>query len=272
MKILFILNYRAGTNVWQFLNGRHTVAFFASNKTRAIVGGQPLTNPNVQEDMGNKFWLPTVPAKQVICDYYYSLGHINVGQTHDAFYVSHGDWWGPAKSTETPEPYEVECEPRYGPKELLAKGPEWRFIYICRDGRNQIESLRNIPGGIEQELNAKDPQDYFEVLCKGYRNRMRMALDCNKQIPSFKIIRFEDLVSNPVGTMDRMYSHLGLYVNKNFVQQAWDYSIEKGMNKQHSSFQGKGKLHQRWESWTEEEQATFERIAGKELRELGYGR
>ena len=270
MKILFILNYRSGTNVWKFLNGKHTVAFSASNKTRAIVGGQPLVNPDVKEDHGNAFWLPTDPANTVWCDYYYSLDHVDRGQQHNAFYTSHGDWWGPAKSAETPEPYEVECEPRYGPKELLAKGPEWRFIYICRDGRNQLESLRNIPGGIEQELHAADPQDYFEVLCKGYRNRMRMALDCKQKIPSFKIVRFEDLVSDPVGTMDRMYNHCGLYVDKEFVQSAWDHSIDKGMNKQHSSFKGKGKLHNRWDTWTEWEKETFDRIAGNELKELGY--
>ena len=164
----------------------------------------------------------------------------------------------------------LSCQPRYGVNEIRALTGNWKVIYIIRNGRNQIESLRNIPGGVEMERHNEDPEDYFEVLCKGFRNRARIALDCEAQLSNFKMFRFEDLVSDPVYTIRMMYHHAGLVLDEEFVRRAYQCTLDNNMIKQHSSFGSAKNLHKRWVNWTEKEQAIFNKIAGKELEELGY--
>lgn len=266
------------------------VAFNASLKTSKIVGGRPLINPLVkstrvftQEEQGweaspHAFWLPTIPGESVPCENYFARNIDDTLATCPPFknfswHVHVGDWWGDVGShEEVPLPYEVITPVRFGPHELLAlPGRGWRFIYMVRDGRNQIESLRNIPGGIESEKHQKNPQDYFQVLCKGFRNRARLALDCQTKVPGFKMYRFENFIQDPLKTMNDIYEFLGLGLDRDFVTKAWNLTLEAGVQKQHSSFKTSN-FDNRWHSWSDWEKETFDRLAGKELEELGYKR
>ena len=289
-KILFILNYRAGTNLWNFINGMPKVGFAASQKTRDIVGGKPLVNPEVLapwawrgagdwkvwQGSQYSFFLPTDPPEMCPCENYFQRGIEDTLATNPPFeffswHVHIGDWWGVARSDEVPEPYEVVTPVRFGPDELRAlPGDDWKVVYIVRDGRNQIESLRNIPGGIEQDRHREDPRDYFEVLCKAFRNRARLAVDAYDQLDNFMIFRFEDLVADPVLWMRGVYDFVGLPLDEGFVQRAFDLTVSSKAAKRHSSFQSRTGFNERWHSWTDWEKETFYRIAGRELDELGY--
>jgi len=286
-KILFILNYRAGTNLWGLLNGRKEVPFVASLKTRAIVGGTSLVNPDafdppasISDWEGSKhsFFLSTSPPKTCPCENCLAAGQsvensLSTNPPFDffAWHTQIGDWWGEARSCEVPEPYEVKTPVRYGPEELKnLPGDDWRFIYIVRDGRNQIESLLNIPGGIEQDKWNEDSVDYFEVLCKGFRNRARLALDCQDQLPNFRMFRFEDFASDCVGILKEMYSFSGLQLDEGFAQKAYEMTVATKIQQYHSSF-GSGKnILSRWKTWQPWQKKTFALIAGNELVQLGY--
>ena len=278
-QIFFILNDRAGTNLWKFLAGRHTVEFWASKAMQEIRNGRLLTNPDVESPTaqlgdwqgGDKSWfLPTVPAKACPCDIVDNKPNTDLKFDYHAWWMAHGDWWGDATSATVPGPYDLPCETRYGPDELKQYKGDWRFIYITRDGRNQIESLLNLPGGFEPERFKENPQDYFEVVCKAWRNRARMALDNQAQLTNFKVFHFENFVANPVDTISDMLEFAGLEADRGFIQRAHTLITERKMAKQHSSFGSLEKLNQRWESWEDWQKETFTEIAGKELEELGY--
>lgn len=289
-KILFILNYRAGTNLWNLINGMPKVGFAASEKTRAIVGGKPVVNSDVTVSYAKQvindlvtwqgteysFFLPTNPPNLCPCETYFQRNIETSLSTSPPFeffswHVHIGDWWGHSTSATVPDPYEVVTPVRFGPDELKAlPGNNWRFVYIVRDGRNQIESLRNIPGGIEQERHREDPKDYFEVLCKAFRNRARLAVDAEAQLPNFRIFKFEAMVANPLLWMQNVYDFIGLPLDRDFVQRAFDLTVSSGAAKKHSSFQSRTGFNERWHAWTDWERGTFDRIAGQELLELGY--
>lgn len=283
-KILFILNYRAGTNLWHFINGKREVPFAASVKTKNIVGAENLINPEVTDDRArtpdweggeHSFFLATKEPQICPCENYFvrdinTVLATNPPFNHISWRIQHGDWWGAVPNHKAvPEPYEVDTPMRLGPEELAELGPGWRFIYFTRDGRNQIESLRNIPGGIEQEYHQANPTDYFQVLCKSYRNRAKIVSDNLKRFPNFKLVKFEDFVKNPVDTLADVYEFAGLTLDRNFAQRAYDLTIKSKAASRHSSFKSK-KFQERWHAWNDWEKDTFEKIAGKQLRALGY--
>ena len=284
-RILFILNYRAGTNLWNFVSGRRLVYFHAPIHGEERKKTVPLINPEIPEPgyafhsngwqgSDHSHFLATIPSKICPCETYFARGIEESLATDPPFHYfswhTHiGDWWGEARSNEVPEPYEVETPVRFGPDELLAlPGDDWRFIYVVRDGRNQIESLRWLPGGVEEERRNRDPWDNFLVLCKAFRNRARLALDCRDRLSDFKLVYFEDLTRNCVETMEDIYDFAGLQIDKGFTQRAFDLTL--GFRNRHSSFGASEGANARWQRWNSKEIRAFKEIAGKELVELGY--
>ena len=87
---------------------------------------------------------------------------------------------------------------------------------------------------------------------------------------NFKLFHFENFVTNPVDTVSDMLEFAGLTADRDFIHRANKLLIEANMVKQHSSFGSTDKLNQRWESWEPWQIETFNEIAGKELKELGY--
>jgi hypothetical protein len=278
-EIFFILNARAGTNLWKCLAGKYKVDFQASKAMQEIRKGRSLINPDVEpppvKSRGwtggeGSFFLPTIPAKVCPCEAINHRPDLDLKLDYHAWWMPHGDWWGHATSNTVPGPYDLPCETRYGPDELRAYPGDWRFIYITRDGRNQIESLLNLPGGFEPERFKEDPKDYFEVVCKAWRNRARMALDNQAQMDNFKLFYFENFVADPVGTMSDMVEFAGFTPDREFIQRVYDLLTGRNMVKQHSSFGTLNNLNQRWHTWEKWQKETFHEIAGKELVDLGY--
>lgn len=274
MKILFILNYRAGSTLWRFISGKQAVNFHNSGD-----GIAPLVNPEVQEASvpllsQHSFWVATSTPYQLPCE------HINYGHPdyiqpgsylNMSWYTYIGDWWGECSGQEVPYPYEIQTPMRWGPDELKNLPGEWKFVAFVRDGRNQIESLRCLKGGYEEaQIKKYGEEDYFLRLCRGWRNRTRMILDARAALPDkYQVVYFEDFMKDPVSTLAEIHEWLGFPINRGFVRRAFELSRKEGTNKRHSSFEGKGNLHERWISWTWEKQI-FADNAQKELEELGY--
>ena len=111
--ILFIKNYRSGTNLWNFLNGAYQVAFSASKLTSAITGGTPLINPEVEQDDAEGWWLPTVPPKTCRCSLWIHRQPDPEDVEFRAWHTNVGDWWGYAKSADVPGPYDLKTPATY---------------------------------------------------------------------------------------------------------------------------------------------------------------
>ena len=270
-QIFFILNNRSGTNLWKFLSGQHTTEFAPSKGTVETINNRTLTNPDTPITTSKDFWfLPTIPKKICPCDVILNRPTRHTNLEYHAWWMPHGDWWGDATGSTVPGPYDVPCETRYGPDELRKYDGDWKFVYMIRDGRNQIESLLRFSGGFELRRFKEDPIDYFQVVCKAWRNRARMALDCKEQMDSFRLVYFEEFVKDPVGTMCDMLEFSGLEPDRLFIERANQLMQKRNTVKQHSSFGTLKGLNQRWESWEEWQKETFHEIAGQELEELGY--
>jgi len=275
-KALVILNYRGGSNLFNFLNGSPSIS--------SIQTGKEHFNPNIPSEdrkvslsgcSSEAYWMATVPSKTCVSDHIYSFSAEQMISTSEPVELlswrgNVGDWWGEVSSHEdVPGPYDVETFYRFGPDELRSLGEEWSFVYLIRDGRNQIESIRNIRGGYEARKVAENADDYFRVLCKGFRNRARLAVDCSRSIPDFHLFRFEDLIADPISVMTQIYNVLGVELDVDQAVRALKFSL-KHAKKTHSSFGGEGLPTTRWASWTDKEVEIFNLIAGSELQELGY--
>jgi hypothetical protein len=181
------------------------------------------------------------------------------------------NWWGETDhSSRVPGPYDGVCLFRWGPNELLRLPGDWQFFVQVRDLRNHIQSVRTARGEKANPYQIADPQDYFKTLCLGQRNRSQVVLDCNAQMRNYHIVRFEDLVADPVPYVGRLISAMGLTPDESAIRQAYQINQDKGIGDWHSSFKSASTCNNRWEQWTPEEKAIFKKTAGGNLVELGY--
>lgn len=183
-----------------------------------------------------------------------------------------GNWWGNKPSGSVPAPYADPSPMKWSKYELDNYIPqaEWKFINLIRDPRNIIESLRNIPGGVEAEYMRNDPDDYFKALCAGYRNKCRIALDCQKAMPNYKIFKFENLMNDTITTMAGLFDYLDMDLDIELCGKRADDIKQRRVGKFHTSFKDDSRMNTRYTSWSEYEKNLFKEIAGKELIELGY--
>lgn len=276
-KALFLLNYRGGSSLFNLLNGCHTIYSIHEDKDYLnpfVFEEDRIVNIEGINCTPHSFWMATIPYKTCISEHLYSynpeqITALDLNIDLFSWYGNVGDWWGEVKShSEVPEPYTSNTFYRFGPEELISLGEDWSFVYLSRDPRNQIESLYNVRGGYEESKRLKDPRDYFQVLCKGSRNRMRMAIDCKNKLQNFKLFYFEDLIKNPVEVMKLVYDFLDLDLNKTYVENSYKFSLD--IKKTHSSFGSTKKVNKRWLCWTDWKKDLFKEIVGQELIELGY--
>ena len=188
--------------------------------------------------------------------------------------IYHGDWWGQCNSSKIPGPYEDKSVMSWSIDSLspIIK-KSWKVLAIVRDGRNWIESTRKFKGGIEEKRQKSDPLDYFKYLCRAFRNRARIIVDCQRFWPScYKIFKMENLVLDPENSLKEI---------EKFLQVEFDWetltkniaSCKKEMRgpgkHPHSSFEDKNYFN-RYKNWTKEETDFFCREGGIEQRLLGY--
>jgi hypothetical protein len=263
---------------WMYYRAGSMMALHLLGSNSSWVDGQAKSYRKATE---NTWWLPTSPQNQGFARHIHSGGisealsrdHYGLVQGHNpsVFLCTSriGNWWGEKRSADVPLPYQDPSPMKWSYQEVLPLNVD-QHILLIRDGRNQIESTRRLKGGIEEKHQATDPEDYFVSLCKGFRNRARLALDCSYMIPNYKVFKFEDLLADPIGTMSSILDCCGLQMNETFVSVLWDELEKRRVCKSHSSFDNNKKMNHRWEGWTDKEKRIFQEIAGKELIELGY--
>ena len=263
-KVIFFLYYRSGSSIFRYLCGEEWVRL-------EQMGLIEEANIKRQEliDSGKPFYLPTIP-KETCSVKHGSDGIFKTDIQNNQAWITHiGDWWGQLPSNRIPMPYEDKTWTKWSKQDLQKLPGDWNFVSLIRDGRNQIESLRNNKGGIEEKLNNQDSKDYFKVLCKAFRNRARLAIDC-QELNNYTMFKFEDFISNPVSVMREMFIAADLSLNEEYCKSILKVVRQSDVEKAHSSFKDKSAVNQRWHNWSEEEILTFKEIAGKELEELGY--
>lgn len=262
MTSVLLLNYRSGSSLllallgipWRIhsANGDHERA----TKTKNSLMGRC----SVQSAAGNNYSKPrfkeiTAPG-EVIQD--------------KCLYSSYmGDWWGDLSSAFIPEPYGNMSPTSWNYQVLnLKKFEETAFVGLIRDGRNYVASMMNIKGGVEEQKMRWDERDYFQVLCKGWRNRARIFIDNQNMCKHFRIYKFEDLVENPI-EQTREILELGLRIPADVSKIRENFSkITNVAN--HSSFDEAGNYNNRWKNFNTWQKNMFMEIAGKELEELEY--
>lgn len=169
-------------------------------------------------------------------------------------------------------------------KRLLLKVPNVRFLHyfptafanenllvLMRDGRDVVASYRE-----------SWPHIPFHVVCTDWAEAVRVAQDFQKTVgttfPS-QVGRYEDAVADPEGFVKTVCPALGLDLSiypfekirevpvlgscevKSGEQWKWQVAEKKPKD-----FSPVG----RWKKWSEEDKATFKRIAGEALVAAGY--
>ena len=262
-RTIFFLYYRAGSTLIECICGKPwRIAQVQGNIEESNrlyhewrASNQPFLFPTIERCVSEDIAIPITETMSQYKD-----------EEHFAYMTHIGDWWGDLRSDNIPLPYEGVTPNRWGPIEITATildVTNWRFISLIRDGRNQIESLRKFKGGFEAQKMKEDPDDYFKVLCKGFRNRASIALDCQRLLfEQYKIFRFEDFIQDPIRITSDMFSFAGLTLNTS--------KISLPTSGEHSSFGESSNYTDRWHSWTTQEKDIFKEIAGRELIALGY--
>ena len=169
-------------------------------------------------------------------------------------------------------------------KRLLLKVPNVRYLHyfptafanehllvLMRDGRDVVASYRE-----------SWPHIPFHVVCTDWADAVKVALDFQKMIgatfPS-QVVRYEDAVADPEGFVKKVCPPLGLDVAlypfekirevpvlgscevKNGEKWKWQVAEQKPKD-----FSPVG----RWKKWSDEDKATFKRLAGESLIAAGY--
>lgn len=256
-RYLFFLNYRGGSTLFQHL----------------------LLHKRLDEKDEKNFYfhLASIPPVRCIhknCGEITRIFEQNRNEENLGVFTHIGNWWGNKHSSLIPSPYGDPSPMKWGPTELInlqQQFPaEWKFINLLRDGRNQIESFRRLKGGVEEKLNCIDPADYFMGHCLGWRNKARIALDCETVLNNYKIFRFEDLMNNPKETLLSLFSFLGRDPNMEFLMEKMLEVKKRKVGTKHSSFKKDSEMHRRWKSWEKWEVQYFKKVANRELLELEY--
>jgi hypothetical protein len=270
-RAVFFLHYRSGSTLFLLLTGAE--------------GGFVAKYHNKSYMRENISFLTTDPPYDVICKHVHcgAIQETSEGLNPNDHCITTriGDWWGNCPINEIPDPYGSPTPMKWSYLELLDPFFEgYKFINLIRDGRNYIESMRSLKGGIEERLNNADPETYFIRLCKGYRNRAKIALDAQEVLGQdrYKIFYFRDLTKEPIDTIGKIYNFAyNLDVDVNAVTQRLEAidavkrkkRMADGKRPYNSSFKD-AEILDRWRNWTTYERQIFEDIAGEVHKELGF--
>lgn len=146
---------------------------------------------------------------------------------------------------------------------------DMKVIHLIRDCRNQIASTINFANSSDKKSYEKNAS-YLSRLITGWKTSVRVGLDLQRTHPDkYKIIRFEDLMENPVSILDEAFQFAGLTLDKERVDSTW--SIHKTRTAiPHSSFDSLEGMNERWKIFSPQQLDLFNQIAINEMRELKY--
>jgi len=187
----------------------------------------------------------------------------------------------------TPNEYLIVKEPNgsTGAPLLMEALPESRMILLVRDPRDAVASsldgakgeswLHEWRGGDQpnrQNLADERPDRFVRRRADSYRRHMTKAREAYEAHRGRKtLVRYEDLRTDTPGTMTRIYSELGIFVQEKDLAQAverhsWERlpESEKGAGK----FYRKGAPGGWRDDLTPEQARTVEEITGPLLRKF----
>jgi len=103
-----------------------------------------------------------------------------------------------------PRPGEKTCDSLLHARSILKAYPTGRMICIVRDGRDVVRSLLKA-----RVVWGKPPS--FPALCLKWNHYARQAIRVAKELPAdrFTMVRFEDLMTNPRGELQRLCTFVG---------------------------------------------------------------
>lgn len=178
--------------------------------------------------------------------------------------------------------------PRYGSRmPMIASAvPEARFVHLLRDGRDVALSWRNF------RLVRGDRPVPLEQLARDWHDTIRSTREKSRRIPHYTEVRYEDLVTEPRGVVERVCEFIQLPFDP-AVLEHHRHAAERlsevarelpATGRQPSRSPGdrtaphelatKPPTPERAGAWREEmseaEQGEFEGVAGPLLAELGY--
>jgi len=140
---------------------------------------------------------------------------------------------------------------------IAAIYPDARFVHIIRDGRDVARSL------LAQTWGPTTIADAAET----WRSAVDAGLEASASLEHYIEVRYEELLERPREEIERVYRGLGLPADANDIDKALveskiPYNVDPSAREI-----GVGK----WKaSFTTNDLATVERIAGPTLRRLGY--
>src|SRR5829696_6864388 len=183
------------------------------------------------------------------------------------------------------EEYLVIKEPNgsVGAPLLMEALPESRMILLVRDPRDVVASVLDAAreggwlyesrnGGKRRALAEKRPRAFAGERARVYRRGVqnaKLAYDAHRGPKA--LVRYEDLVADPIGTMRRLYAALGIEVDPDelaraVAKHAWENIPEE--QKGEGKFYRKGKPGGWREDLTPEQAKTVERITAPLLADL----
>lgn len=153
----------------------------------------------------------------------------------------------------------VEQTPRYVlyMEDLARMFPGARFVFLIRDGRQVVHSLRHF----------LDPQPHRQA-CFTWRDHTEAGLRALRQMPSRVLeVRYERLIMQTEHEVSRICNFLGLDFHKGIVEFI---TSRPPVNSSFPTESRHDKLKPRWNQWTFREKQEFAHICGHLLIELGY--
>lgn len=172
-----------------------------------------------------------------------------VGMGMNALYTQRSD--GKRWVEQTPQ-YTLHLD------ELSTMFPGAVFLFMLRDGRQVVHSLRHFVNPVEHER-----------ACQIWRTFTLAGLEfagSDRQDRLFTV-SYDEIVQRTADTLLDIYSFLGL----EFAQASVEFITSRGPI--NSSFAGESalaKVTPRWELWTPDERRIFNEVAGDLLVELGF--
>jgi len=210
----------------------------------SLLAGKPLADQG-----GSPSWLQTDPEHQ--CRLYHQA-------TFDGCVIDDGIRKRPV--VEGPEAYV------WAPPAVLQRGfydglpgDDWKFVYLMRDQRGRVESRCKKAGG--------DRAAIFKEECAVSAAEMASVSEIMDD-DNFLLLHFEDLVSDPMGTLAEVFRFVGFEMDAAFYKRLAKLPAGKYSDSVYEDG-GKG-VSERWHSWTEEECNHFKVVAGEGLIRLGH--
>lgn len=152
--------------------------------------------------------------------------------------------------------------------------PGAKFIHILRDGRAVVNSMINFAAAFSPELREQFMKAAampafatdFGVACKAWAKYAGAANDFVGSNPERAMtVRNEALREDPSARFDELLSFLDLELEPAVPA----FFRDKKLNSSFPDAPIPGGRNRPWEAWTDEQRATFDKVAGSTLTEIG---